>query len=1426
MKGQKENNNKGKTAGKDELSKANEWFNFVIEATNTGTWKWNVQTGETVFNETWANMIGYGLDELGKTTIETWSRLCHPDDLKEAKEKLDRHFRGETGYYEAELRMKHKDGHWIWINDRGKVSEWTPDGKPLWMSGTHQDITRQKKTEESLKLEEARLEGLLRISQFPAGTLQQLLDFALNEAITLTGSEIGYIYFYDEETQKFKLNSWSKEVMHQCTITEPQTIYELEKTGLWGEAVRQRKPIIDNHFTKPGPLKKGTPRGHAPLHKFLTIPIFSEEKIVAVVGVANKSDDYNDSDIRQLQLMMDTVWKIVKRREDDVKIRKLNRLYAFISQVNQAIVHNRNRQKLFDEVCRIAIEHGKFRMAWIGMANTGKQVVKPCSWAGLEGKYLSDVVSFKLTGRQTENGPSGTAIREKKHVVCNNIETDTLMALRREEALKRGYQSVIALPLTAFESVIGSISIYSDQAGFFTSEEIKLLDEVVSDINYALEAIETEKEHKSAVKALKDSEAKFRNLVNQMQFGLAVHEIILDEKGKPVDYRFLDVNPGFEGITGLKKDEIIGKTVLEVLPDTEKKWIEKYGEVALTGKPVSFENYARELERHYSVLAYRPQPNQFAVITEDITRRKSAEEALSANMQKLKELGLSGNEMLKLPEVEDIYNYLTEMLHKHYPDTVILFSTIDESQTVSYPKIVKGISTQIINKTNTVAGFNIFKKGFKVIPFHQELFVSGKFHSFDQGLTGFSGPEFPELAAKTIEKLLNIKQIYTIGINKGNRLYATIHFFHRSKKPISDTDYIELFVRQAGIIIERKLYETQLRESEERHRLMFETSQEAIVIISEQKIVYFNPKLTELIGYPREEVLNEKFAKFIHPDDINRVKENYSLRMKGKPVVKQYQLRVVRKNGSIRWATLSGSVLNWNGKPSGFYFLTDVTELILAEHNAKERLKELSAFYRLSEMTENRQMPIDDLYRRFTNVFPESMQYPGLCFARLEVDGVEYKTPNYTQKSKWKLSAPIKVFDKKVGEFEAGYLKAMPEKDKGPFLNEELWLVNSIAERLGHITERKKAEEQLRQSEQKFRLLFENSPLGIYIGNADGTIEEGNEALLKILGSPSLEATKRINVLTYEPLVGNGYAETYKRCIKENSVLISEIPYKSKWGKDSYLSSYLVPLEGPSGKVEKVFTLMEDITQRKEIEKALKETADELKQLNITKDKFFSIIAHDLRAPFASLVGFTELMADEKSKFSVDEYLQYSRALNRTAHSASSLLENLLEWSRLQRNTMPFEPRKINLDDFFSEIEATTRENAEKKSINVYFDYPDGLLVKADENMLHSIMRNLVSNAIKFTKPGGKVDVKVQKQKSGRLLFTVSDNGIGMDVKRLNNLFRIDTNVSRPGTDGEPSTGLGLILCKEFVEKHGGKIWAESSEGAGSKFLFTLPVKG
>lgn len=177
------------------------------------------------------------------------------------------------------------------------------------------DITERKRAEAEVKLNEARLASLLRISQYPSTSIQELLDYALDEAIALTSSQIGYIYFYDEKTQQFTLNSWSQGVMQQCAIAEPQTIYHLEKTGLWGEAVRQAGPIVINDFQKPHPLKKGYPPGHAKLDRFLTVPIFFQGRIVAAAAVANKLTDYDAADVKQLTLMMEVVWKIADRQQ-------------------------------------------------------------------------------------------------------------------------------------------------------------------------------------------------------------------------------------------------------------------------------------------------------------------------------------------------------------------------------------------------------------------------------------------------------------------------------------------------------------------------------------------------------------------------------------------------------------------------------------------------------------------------------------------------------------------------------------------------------------------------------------------------------------------------------------------------------------------------------------------------------------------------------------------------------------------------------------------------------------------------------------------------------------------------------------------------------------------------------------------------------
>ncbi|HOO35502.1 MAG TPA: PAS domain S-box protein [Smithella sp.] len=191
----------------------------------------------------------------------------------------------------------------------------------------------QKRAEEQIQRNATRLTGLLNIMQHRTQTTQEFLDYALDEVIRLTESKVGYIYLYNENSRQFVLNSWSKDVMKECTIPNPQTRYELAKTGIWGEAVRQRKPIIVNDFPADHPLKKGYPEGHAPLFKFLTVPVFDQDQIVAVVGIANKARDYDETDVLQLTLFMDAVWKSVDLKMGEEKLRKSEERFKQLAEV-------------------------------------------------------------------------------------------------------------------------------------------------------------------------------------------------------------------------------------------------------------------------------------------------------------------------------------------------------------------------------------------------------------------------------------------------------------------------------------------------------------------------------------------------------------------------------------------------------------------------------------------------------------------------------------------------------------------------------------------------------------------------------------------------------------------------------------------------------------------------------------------------------------------------------------------------------------------------------------------------------------------------------------------------------------------------------------------------------------------------------------
>ncbi|HNV53273.1 MAG TPA: HAMP domain-containing sensor histidine kinase, partial [Tenuifilaceae bacterium] len=247
------------------------------------------------------------------------------------------------------------------------------------------------------------------------------------------------------------------------------------------------------------------------------------------------------------------------------------------------------------------------------------------------------------------------------------------------------------------------------------------------------------------------------------------------------------------------------------------------------------------------------------------------------------------------------------------------------------------------------------------------------------------------------------------------------------------------------------------------------------------------------------------------------------------------------------------------------------------------------------------------------------------------------------------------------------------------------------------------------------------------------------------------------------------------------------------------------------------------LDDRNRVENALRESELQLKEINKSKDKLFSIIAHDLKSPFTSIVGYSEILKDYSADCNQQETVNYASIINTSSKQTLQLLENLLDWARLQQGRIVFRPQNLNLHELAYEVVDLVKDIAEQKGISLQNSIPNTLNAHADKDMIKIVLRNLVSNAIKFTDKEGFVEIS-SKLKDKEVSISVTDNGVGISADDIGKLFDISSNFSTKGTNEEKGTGLGLSLCKEFVEMNNGKIWVKSELGKGSNFSFSLPL--
>lgn len=353
----------------------------------------------------------------------------------------------------------------------------------------------------------------------------------------------------------------------------------------------------------------------------------------------------------------------------------------------------------------------------------------------------------------------------------------------------------------------------------------------------------------------------------------------------------------------------------------------------------------------------------------------------------------------------------------------------------------------------------------------------------------------------------------------------------------------------------------------------------------------------------------------------------------------------------------------------------------------------------------------------------------------------------------------------------------------------------------------------------KFIELYDFAPLGYFTLSKTGEIIELNKCGSQFLGK---ERSDLINS-NFGFFVSDGTKPIFNLFL--STLFTGKV--KESCDVDLLLTGHpliSVRITGiVTGKGEQCLVNVLDITESKHAEEEIKLKNEKLLKLNSEKDKFFTIIAHDLRNPLNSFLGLTEIMAAELPDLPSDKMQELAIDLKHSASNLFRLLENLLQWAGINQGLVSFNPEVVQLLPLVNKSVEIVLESLRVKGIRIVCHIPDDFEVYADSNILKTIIRNLVSNAVKFTPRGGRIDISAEVTSEENAEISIRDTGIGMSHDLMENLFRIGLQTNREGTEGEPSTGLGLIICKDLIDKLEGKFWIESEEGKGSDFRITLP---
>lgn len=679
----------------------------------------------------------------------------------------------------------------------------------------------------------------------------------------------------------------------------------------------------------------------------------------------------------------------------------------------------------------------------------------------------------------------------------------------------------------------------------------------------------------------------------------------------------------------------------------------------------------------------------------------------------------------------------------------------------------------------------------------------------------WAAPEYHPVMLQSLENvfqkaILQTYQSRALGNNHEIRWYLS------RLSPVRVGSEVKKAILIMSDITDQRIAEEALRESEENYRVITQSTLDIIFIIDKfGKQLFFNESVERILGYRVEELVGRSFTEMIPlerlPDCLSELRSIFTSKK-----TFNFSTQAYHKDGYLVDVEISGQLIKLKGEQVAQGTITDITGKKRAEEELKRSLNRNQALLGANPdmmFLFNSNCKIVDFH---SENHDQLLVEPELFLGKLADDILPHEVLVITHE---KVESVLATGNHEYSNYEmeiAGKKRYFESRYVPCGKSEVLSIVRDI-------TDQKLAEIALQETKESYLGIFNTVSEAIYVMDESGEFIDVNDGAakmyrcsneeiigqsLKSVAAPLLndmdEIMSQIDTVkeTGEPVFFDFWAERKNGEIFPKEVIVNKGKY---FGKDALIIT------------------ARDITEKKQEEERMKFKNEELLSLNAEKDKFFSIVAHDLRSPFNSFLGLTQIMAEDLQSLSMSQIQNIALSMSKSANNLYALLENLLAWSRLQRGLMSFDPKTFPLVPKISESLELVCEMAHRKGIETVINMQEDLVVFADQNMLESTIRNVALNAVKFTNKGGKITISARSASRNSIEISIRDTGIGMNMEMIDKLFRIDEHISRVGTEGEASTGLGLLLSKEFIEKHGGRIWAESEEGRGSTFYFTFP---